>query len=185
MTVHRAAEISQPADCDLDRIGVVEVPDVWPPLDATRATIPALAGGTRTVDRARPAAAERSWPQQFGVLLAETLAGARPVQQILPLLSKRGSVQLHRLLPRFSAEHRPRVLRVLTTMPSPDVVVMTMVVLIGPRARALAVRLERAGEAGREQAGHGVDAGRPEAGAGAAWPDKPTTRWLCTDIEAG
>jgi hypothetical protein len=46
------------------------------------------------------------------------------------------------------------VLRVLTTRPAPGVIEMTMVVVTGPRTRALAVRLE-----------HG-------------------DRWLCTDIEA-
>jgi Family of unknown function (DUF6459) len=168
MSVHQAAGITEAADRDLDGIGVVEVPDVWPPLDAAPMMIPALAAEAVTAGRARPPAAERSWSQPFAVLLAETLTGARPVQQILPWLAKRGSVQLHRLLPLFSSEHRPRVLRVLTTMPGPDVVEMTMVVLIGPRARALAVRLERAAEAGRT--------GRP---------DKLATRWLCTDIEAG
>jgi Family of unknown function (DUF6459) len=168
MSVHQAAEITEAADCDLDGIGVVEVPDVWPPLDGAEVMIPALAAGTVSAGRTRPQAAGRSWPQQFAVLLAETLTGARPAAQVLPWLSKRGSVQLHRLLPLFSSEHRPRVLRVLTTMPSKDVVEMTMVVLIGPRARALAVRLERAGEPGRT-----------------GWPDKLAARWLCTDIEAG
>jgi hypothetical protein len=51
------------------------------------------------------------------------------------------------------------VLRVLTTRPAPDVIEMTMVVVIGPRTRALAIRLERAQ---RETA----------------------PQWLCTDIEA-
>jgi hypothetical protein len=102
------------------------------------------------------------------VLLAESMTGVRPAAQIQPWLSRRGSAQLHRLLPLLRAEHRPRVLRVLTTMPSPDVIEMTMVVLIGARARALAVRLERGG-----------------ASAAAAPRGTPAARWLCTDIEAG
>ena len=82
--------------------------------------------------------------RQFAVLLAEALAGVRPLQQVLPWMSERGSIQLRRLLPLFCGDHRPRILRVLTTMPSPDVIEMTLVVTAGPRTRALAVRLERA-----------------------------------------
>jgi hypothetical protein len=166
MSVHQAAVTAESADRELAGIGVVEVPEVWPPLDGTAA--PLSGTGPGPVLRARPAAQERPWPRQFAVLLAETLSGARPVQQILPWLSKRGSVQLHRLMPLFAGEHRPRVLRVLTTMPSDDVVEMTMVVLIGPRARALAVRLEHAEPAERT--------GRQ---------GKLAARWLCTEIEAG
>lgn len=81
-------------------------------------------------------------------------------------------MQLHRLLPLFSDGHRPRVLRVLTARPSHDVIEMTMVVLVGARARALAVRLERPGAA---------DAGAARPGR----PGKLTGQWLCTDIEAG
>ena len=196
MTVHQAAETA-PAAADhgqsdhgqagrgqsgrdqsgqdlaeLAGIGMVTVPEVWPPLDqpANPFTVPAPPGDVTGTPGPRPPAPERSWPQQFAVLLTETLAGARPVQQILPLLAKRGSLQLHRLLPLFGDGHRPRVLRVLTTMPSRDVVEMTMVVLTGSRARALAVRLERAADA---------EPGRPGR------PGKLGGGWLCTDIEAG
>ena len=97
-------------------------------------------------------------PPQFAVLLAEVLAGVRPARQLTPWLSKRGSIHLHRLMPLFSGGHQPRVLRVLTARPAPDVVEMTIVAVIGKRTRALAIRLE-----------HGAQA----------------QRWLCTDIEAG
>ena len=181
MSVHQAAETAPAderdpadhdpaADRDLAGIGLVTVPEVWPPLDAVPHEFPAPAAEAGAPPGGRPPAPEPSWPQQFAVLLAETLAGARPVQQILPLLAKRGSVQLHRLLPLFGDGHRPRVLRVLTTMPSRDVVEMTMVVLTGQRARALAVRLERAAV---------TDATRPGR------PGKRGSGWLCTDIEAG
>jgi Family of unknown function (DUF6459) len=166
MSVHQAALTAEIDDLELAGIGVVEVPEVWPPLDGSAAATTATGPGP--VLRARPPAQERPWPRQFAVLLAETLAGARPVQQILPWLSKRGSVQLQRLMPLFAGEHRPRVLRVLTAMPSHDVIEMTMVVHIGPRARALAVRLEHA-----------------EATEHAARPGKLAARWLCTEIEAG
>ena len=72
------------------------------------------------------------------------------------------------LLPLFGGGHRPRILRVLTAAPSPDVIEMTLIVAAGPRTRAVAVRLERS-----------VESGPPEtAGRKTARP------WLCTDIEA-
>jgi len=169
MSVPQAAAVTgEPADSELAGIGITLVPDhLLPSNDAAQAAGPALfaalTGEPAVVARARPPAPEQPWPQQFAVLLAETLTGARPQQQILPWLSQRGSVQLRRLLPLFSTGHRPRVLRVLTTMPGHDVVEMTLVVLIGQRARALAVRLERA----------------------TARRDKLAARWVCTDIEAG
>ena len=75
------------------------------------------------------------------MLLAEALTGDRPARQIQPWLSQRGSVHLHRLLPLFRGGQRARVQRVLTTQPSPDVIEMTLIVAVGPRIRALAVRL--------------------------------------------
>jgi hypothetical protein len=111
--------------------------------------------------------AGQPWPRQFAVLLAEVLAGVRPLQQILPWMSKRGSIHLHRVLPLFGNGHRPRVLRVLTTTPSCDVIEMTLIVAAGPRTRALAVRLERT-----QAAAHPVRR------------DKLAAPWLCTDIEA-
>jgi hypothetical protein len=96
------------------------------------------------------------------VLLAEGLAGVRPVRQVLPWMSEQGSVHLHRLLPLFYGGHRPRLQRVITAQPAKDVIEMTMIVAFGPRTRALAVRLERT--------------------AGTAPPSTP--QWRCTAIEA-
>ncbi len=156
------------ADTDLDRLGLARVPEVWPPAAGGQA-------GSQCPDGDGPAgpsgdgpAAQSPWPRQFALLLAETLAGARPVRQVLPWMSERGRHQLQRLLPLLRDEHRPRVLRVLTTTPSADVIEMTVIVLIGTRARALAVRLERIAGGAR----------RP-------LPGGPASRWLCTDIEAG
>jgi Family of unknown function (DUF6459) len=169
MSMQQAAMSAASADGDLAAIGLTRVPEVWPPLASTElAAVPAAAGSPK------PPAQDRPWTHQFAVLLAEAVTGARPVQQILPWLSKRASLQLHRLLPVLRGEHRPRVLRVLTAMPSQDVVELTMVVLIGPRARALAVRLEHTAQP--EHTAH------PEH---TAWRGKLATRWLCTDIEAG
>ena len=108
----------------------------------------------------------QSTPRKFAVLIAETLAGVRPASQLTPLLSRRGSLHLHRLLPLFGGGLRPRVLRVLTAAPASGVIEMTLIVAFGPRTRALAVRLERITRART------------------AWRDEPAVRWLCTAIEA-
>jgi hypothetical protein len=133
-------------------IAIMPLPELWPPLDqeATAGT------GLDDPGLVQPLPLDQgpALPRQFAVLLVEGLAGVRPVRQLLPWLSKRGSSHLYRLMPLFKCGYQPRVLRVLTTRPAPDVIEMTMVVATGPRTRALAVRLE-----------HGQ-------------------RWLCTDIEA-
>jgi Family of unknown function (DUF6459) len=140
-----------PADREASTIQLVSLTDVWPPLDPQQAAanepprpghLPPLAPDPGPV-----------LPRQFAVFLIEGLAGIRPVRQLLPWMSKRGSVHLHRLMPLFKDGHQPKVLRVLTTRPAPDVIEMTMVVVTGPRTRAIAVRLEHTG------------------------------RWQCTDIE--
>src|SRR6201996_9749946 len=92
MFADQAAVAGQSAECDLAAIGVVPVPEVWPPLDpahAARAFPRAAAGGGPV----QPPDPEDPWPQQFAGLLGEALTGARPVQQGLPWLSRRGSVQ--------------------------------------------------------------------------------------------
>jgi hypothetical protein len=161
MTMQSFAVTGAAADTDLAGLGVSRVPEVWPPAAAAG---PAASPGAGS---AAPAAGQLPGPSQFALLLAETLTGARPTRQVLPWLSTRGRAQLHRLLPLLRCEHRPRVLRVLTTAPSAGVVEMTVIVLIGTRARALAVRLERSSDTGRRQA-----------------PGVLAPQWLCTDIEA-
>jgi hypothetical protein len=135
-------------------IQLIPLTDVWPPLDQEPAPrcAPARSGHVQPPPDPGPAL-----PRQFADFLVEGLAGIRPVRQLMPWMSKRGSVHLHRLMPLFNGGHQPKVLRVLTARPAPGVIEMTMVVVTGPRTRALAVRLERAEH--------------PE-------------RWLCTDIEA-
>ncbi len=168
--------VSAPAPrTDLAGLGVTPVPDVWPPAGGPlapgdRQALADLAapGGDKPATPACAQPSQPSWPRQFAVLLAETLAGVRPARQILPWMSERGSVQLHRLLPLLRDERRPRVLRVLTTAPSADVIEMTVVVLTGTRARALAVRLERS-DGERRRPAHA----------------KQAPGWRCTDIEAG
>ena len=142
-------------------IQLVPLTDLWPPLDEEPAGVGSLA---RTGYARTPAASPGpaidpgpALPRQFAIFLVEGLAGVRPVRQLMPWMSKRGSAHLHRLMPLFGGGHQPKVLRVLTTRPAPDVIEMTMVVVTGPRTRAVAVRLEHAGQ---------------------------PRRWLCTDIEA-
>jgi hypothetical protein len=124
----------------------------------------------------RQAEASGQWAQQFARLLAEALAGARPVRQIQPWTSERARAHLDRLAPLFGGGQRPRVLRVITTWPTRQVIEMTVIVGIGMRTHALAVRLEQA-------ASH-----RLAGPAGYGTRDRTSLasghRWVCTDIEA-
>ncbi len=107
------------------------------------------------------------WPSQFAQVLAETLAGSRPASQITPWTTERARAHIRRLGPLLAAGQRPRVQRVLASRPVEDVVEVAVVVGFGPRTRALAARLERAG---------------PQP----ATPGRPArqARWLCTDVES-
>ena len=186
---------------DLSAMQLLKVPDVWPPIDCPPAGAPAFqwptvaasakqagdqAGeqiGNRSGEHAGSRAGEQAdggnvWPRQFAVLLAEALTGARPVRQILPWLTERGTVHLYRLLPLFGGGQRARVQRIVTTQPSPDVIEMTLIVAVGPRTRALAVRLTRVEQKPPPQ-------WRGKLAARTAESRSATARWLCTDIEAG
>lgn len=129
-------------------------PETWPPLGQEQAasTAPPEHGQATLMLDQGPAL-----PRQFVVLLAEVLAGVRPERQVASWLSKRGSLHLHRVMPLFNTGHQPRVLRVVTTRPAPDVIEMTMILVTGARPRALAIRLEHSAQ---------------------------PTRWQCTDIES-
>jgi Family of unknown function (DUF6459) len=112
------------------------------------------------------------WQNHFAQVLAETLAGARPPRQIVPWTTEEALRRIQRLGPRLASEQRPRVRRVLTSLPAPDVMEMTVVVGFGPRVKALAVRLEQT-------------RARPAAlpGGGAAG-QRAAARWVCTAVEA-
>ena len=133
------------------------------------------------------------WARRFARLLTEALSGARPVRQILPCTSGRARVQLRALMPLFAGGQRPRLLRVIATRPTRDVIEMTVITGLGPRTRALAVRLQRADPAERpawlNPAGTGSVEQRQLSAPSTrtAQPGKAaaaTPRWLCTDIEA-
>ena len=105
-----------------------------------------------------------AWASLFAQALAEALAGSRPARQIAPWTTEQARRRIRQLGPLLQDGPRPVVRRVLTSAPGRDVVEMTVVIGVGPRTRAIAVRLERA---------------RPSSGApGRGRP------WICTVIEA-
>lgn len=178
---HRAPDQEPPPEAGLSAIRLLALPELGPPFDddpRAPAGAPAAGGSALGADRpvsgglgyaAGPAdpgatagqAAERDWAPRFALLLTEALSGARPARQVQPWTTERARAHLARLMPLFSGGQRPRVLRVITTRPSLDVIEMTAVVCVGARTRALAVRLERS-----------------------QLPGATAPRWLCTDIEA-
>lgn len=181
-----------PAPCDLSALRLVPVPDVGPPFDGelqsgAPAALPVPAAAVvPSGDRSRALTCATGtgrfespgeWPQQFARLLAEALAGARPIRQILPWTSERARLHLHNLTPLFGGGQRPRVLRVIATRPTREVIEMTVIVRVGTRTRALAIRLERT-QPPRQLAGHAV------RGATDVRPAVTARRWVCTDIEA-
>jgi hypothetical protein len=101
------------------------------------------------------------WPQHLARLVTEALAGLRPARQVLPWTSSRARCQLQRMRPGFGDGQQPRIVRVLSMRPAPDVIEMSVIAGFGPRMRALALRLER----------------HPGTTNG--------TGWICTEIEAG
>jgi Family of unknown function (DUF6459) len=104
------------------------------------------------------------WTSRFAQALAEALAGSRPSRQIAPWTTEQARRRIRQLGPALQAGPQPVVRRVLTSAPRRDVVEMTVIIGVGPRTRAIAVRLERAR----------LNPARPDRG-------RP---WICTVIEA-
>jgi Family of unknown function (DUF6459) len=150
-----------------------------------------------------------AWPSQFAQALAEALAGARPPQQLASWTTQRARNRIRQLGPLLQAGPRPRVMRVVGCAPAGDVVELAVIVSVGPAVRALAIRLERAGQFSSGQFSSGqfssgrlspaafppgpLPPGRPRpgqlppGGPGPASHDRRSGRsqeWLCTDIEA-
>ena len=174
---------------DAAAVRLVVVPDSAPPFDDGRAVSPAgrreppeplrarerlgmslpdapEPGHDRGRNRSGKAAAA-GWPSQFAQVLAETLAGSRPQEQITPWTTDQARRLIRQLGPMLATGPVPRVRRVLASQPAEGVVEMTVVVRCGPRIRALAVRLEQDRP---HRAGRGRDAS--------------TAGWVCTAIEA-
>lgn len=109
--------------------------------------------------RSRPAAAP-AWPSQFAQILAETLAGYRPQRQLVPWTTEHARTRISQLCPKLAWARQPKIRRVVVSSPAGDVLEMTIIVDLGARIRALAVRLERPG------------------------PNGMADRWRCTHVEA-
>ena len=155
------------------------VPEPGPPYDdeadkaskalitpaASASSAPARTGsGSSPGDSRRlpPARGGAAWPSQFAQVLAETLAGERPAQQLTPWTTEQTRRRIRQLGPSLTSRQRPHVRRVMTSAPAPGVLELTAVVRFGPTVRVLAVRLEgRAGATG-----------------------SPGSRWCCTAIES-
>ena len=134
-----------------------------------------------------------TWPSQFAQVLSETLAGSRPTSQLVPWTTEQTRKRISQLGPMLAspgapgvpagpprgraAARQPRVRRVIVTSPVHGVLEMTVIVDIGPRSRAVAVRLERA-SADEDPAD--TPMGRQPARATRHGPGN----WLCTAVEA-
>jgi hypothetical protein len=166
---------------DAVAVRMLPIPDSAPPYDDEQGVrvparhLTAVAGpgatGGRTAaagPRAQDgAAAPPGWPSQFAQVLAETLAGSRPQRQIAPWTTEQARRHIRHLGPLLAAGQQPRVRRVVTFRPATDVVEMTVIVGVGSRVRALAVRLERDGP---RRASPGRDA--------------QAARWVAVAVEA-
>jgi hypothetical protein len=147
---------------DVVTICSVTVPHTAPPYDdaapPTRRTKRAVRAGPVPSSAGRiapsPVIAERSagpaecppadhWPSQFAQVLAETLAGSRPPSQLTPWTTEQARKRISQLGTVLATAHQPRVKRVIVRSPTDGVLEMAVVVWLGTRVRALAVRLER------------------------------------------
>lgn len=135
------------------------------------------------------------WPSQFAQVLAETLAGSRPPQQLAPWTTQQARRRISQLGPLLSTAHRPRVKRVIVSSPTGGVLEMAVIVGLGTRVRALAVRLERTPTTPADDS-PGADAADlqaadprgPQAAAGRGRSGRPSPAdhpgWICTAVEA-
>jgi hypothetical protein len=133
---------------------------------AASGSVPGASGGRKPVARPAPGPGSADWPSRFAQVLAETLAGARPPAQLTPWTTERARSQIRRLGPLLTAQQRPVIQRIVTSLPTAGVMEMSVVVGLGPRVRGLAVRLEQA------------EPSSPAAGR------TGEVRWLCTAVEA-
>lgn len=174
-------------------VRLLAVPDQMPPYDDAVTEHAAAAQAVRpvTVRPARAAATSpppevtpdrppgppsrqqpAGWPGQFAQVLAETLAGSRPAEQLTPWTTERARRQIRQLGPQHATGQRPRVRKIMTSAPSRDAVELTAVVGFGPRTRVLAFRLERA------------DAHLSTSKRRGWAPRRDRREWLCTAIES-
>jgi hypothetical protein len=117
----------------------------------------------RDDDQPPPPGQAGAWPSQFAQVLAETLAGTRPAQQLTPWTTEQARRKIRQLGPLLATDQRPRVRRVMTSAPASDVLELAAVVGFGPRIALLAIRLEREQPRSYRRGG---------------------SRWCCTAIES-
>ena len=155
----RQLSARQPPDRPLPSRPASSGPDPGPAEDGSAGPGPGAPSG-----RARrgpdPAA---GWPSQFAQVLAETLAGSRPAQQLTPWTTEQARRRIRQLGPMLATGQRPRVRRVMTSAPG--------------RGRARDDRRCRLRPPG--------PGARPPAGAEQARPYRQGgSRWCCTAIES-
>jgi hypothetical protein len=139
------------------------------------------AEGSSPAGAGRPAQPDQgpaigAWPSQFAQVLAETLAGTRPPEQLVPWTTEQARERISQLGPLMAAAHRPRIRRVIVTCPTRGVLEMTVVVGLGSQVRALALRLEKASPPVNPEGDVRIRENKRSV------PE--TTQWLCTAIEA-
>jgi Family of unknown function (DUF6459) len=171
-------------------VRLVKIPDAAPPYDCEThgaacpvAPAPVTITATGSAATAGPPAEVRpaatavpvdgvspagAWSRQFAQVIVEILAGVRSPRQIVPMTTDRARAQIRCVAPLLASDRRPRIQRIMTSRPTPCVVEVAVVVSLGQRSRALALRFEH------------VAARQAVPG----WPARPA-RWLCTAIEAG
>jgi Family of unknown function (DUF6459) len=184
---------------DARSIRQIGVPEAAPPYDDEITAGPRPAGHDQLADGAGPELPDRgglaavvtgTWPSQFAQVLSEALAGSRPASQLAPWTTEQARKRISQLgpilAPRGASARRPtgpaqrsqpRVRRVIVSSPVQGVLEMTVIVDLGARARAVAVRLERPSPA---DVSPGTQPG-PHARSRKA---TPASGWLCTAIEA-
>jgi hypothetical protein len=154
---------------------LVLVPDAAPPYDCDIHGMTCQSPGSPAARFPVPLPASPSplapcaggaWPRQFAQAIVETLAGTRPVRQLLRWTTERTQAHIQTLCSSFRTDASPKIQRVLSSSPSAGVVEVTVIAGFGARTRALAMRFEYI--AARQPA-PGLS-GRP-------------ARWLCTDLE--
>ena len=104
---------------------------------------------------------------QFAQVLVESLAGTRPPRQLATWTTERARSRIQRMGPLLAAGHPPQLRRVVAYRPAPGVIEMTIIIAVGPRTRALAIRLEHS----------------PPPRTAPGQPPRPA-KWICTHIEA-
>ncbi len=119
------------------------------------------------------------WASQFAQVLAETLAGSRPAQQLTPWTTEQARQRIRQLGPTLVADQRPRVRRIVTSAPSQDVLELTAVVGFGPRVRALGAPART-----RPKTDHTGQPASDGAAPPSNQPDQPPAAWSALDARA-